>query len=182
MLNVNRYGTRLAESTHPIHLHGHHFYVVKTGYPHYHANNFTIRAKSSDIKCQDEVFCDVAQWADPTWKLGNIGGLNANASLKDTIFVPGGGYVVIRFRSNNVGYWFMHCHVETHQSTGLALLIQEGSHEQISALVKRNDVHMCYTGFEENWPRPTENKCSSRMFDIKNGIIFIIFINIIYFK
>lgn len=36
-------------------------------------------------------------------------------SLKDTVVVPYGGYVVIRSVINNPGWWFFHCHIETHQ-------------------------------------------------------------------
>lgn len=35
---------------------------------------------------------------------------------KDTVIVPAGGLiVVIRFVSDNPGYWFMHCHIKVHQ-------------------------------------------------------------------
>ena len=32
---------------------------------------------------------------------------------------------MIAFRANNPGYWFLHCHIESHQLEGMAVLIQE---------------------------------------------------------
>ena len=29
--------------------------------------------------------------------------------LKDTIHIPGRGYVILRIRADNVGIWFFHC-------------------------------------------------------------------------
>ena len=46
-------------------------------------------------------------------------------SIKDTVVVPYGGYVAIRFVINNPGWWFFHCHIETHQLEGMAAVITE---------------------------------------------------------
>jgi len=43
-----------------------------------------------------------------------MGKIDAHTLRKDTVIIPVGGYVVIQFISNNPGYWFMHCHVETY--------------------------------------------------------------------
>ena len=44
--------------------------------------------------------------------------------LKDTLAVPGGGYVVIALQANNPGYWFLHCHIEKHLLDGMALIVE----------------------------------------------------------
>jgi len=44
---------------------------------------------------------------------------------KDTVVIPGSGYVVINFISDNPGYWFLHCHKESHQLEGMAAIINE---------------------------------------------------------
>ncbi|KAI7904666.1 Cupredoxin [Cokeromyces recurvatus] len=44
-----------------------------------------------------------------------------NPTYRDTIGVPSQGYVVLRFRTNNPGVWFFHCHVDWHVPAGLAL-------------------------------------------------------------
>lgn len=63
--------------------------------------------------------------------------------LKDTMFIPVGGYAVVRFRSNNLGYWFMHCHMDDHHSDGMAAIIQEGSSEEIADVVDFGAVNFC---------------------------------------
>lgn len=43
-----------------------------------------------------------------------------NPTYRDTIGVPSNGYVVLRFKANNPGVWFFHCHVDWHVPAGLA--------------------------------------------------------------
>ncbi|KAI8144976.1 multicopper oxidase-domain-containing protein [Fennellomyces sp. T-0311] len=43
-----------------------------------------------------------------------------NPMRRDTIQVPGEGFAIIRFRADNPGVWFFHCHIEWHLETGLA--------------------------------------------------------------
>ena len=70
--------------------------------------------------------------ANPTWSdtadsdlvFGRNEMIN-NAPFKDTVLVPAGGYAVVYFRSNNPGYWFLHCHIEVHQLEGMAVVINE---------------------------------------------------------
>lgn len=38
--------------------------------------------------------------------------------LKDTVAVPSGGFVRIRFNATNPGYWMFHCHYEYHVDPG----------------------------------------------------------------
>ncbi|KAJ7253449.1 laccase 17 [Mycena rebaudengoi] len=84
--------------THPFHLHGHAFDVVKS-------------AK---------------------------GPVNyVNPPRRDVIAVESGG-VIIRFRADNPGPWFLHCHIDWHLEAGLAVVFAEspaaqrsGAHAQI---------------------------------------------------
>ena len=46
-------------------------------------------------------------------------------SIKDTVIVPYGGYIAIQFVLNNPGWWFFHCHIESHQLEGMAAVITE---------------------------------------------------------
>ncbi|XP_028402557.1 laccase-2-like [Dendronephthya gigantea] len=106
--------------SHPIHLHGHSFHVVKVGYGEYDSGRL-VRA-TQDLDC--ETPCTRA----PTWKENKppagIQALNRTVR-KDTVIVPSGGYVVIEFIADNPGYWFMHCHIEPHQLEGMALVVNE---------------------------------------------------------
>ena len=45
------------------------------------------------------------------------------------MIVPVGGYVVIRFRADNPGWWFLHCHIEPHQLEGMSMVVREGTRE-----------------------------------------------------
>lgn len=44
-----------------------------------------------------------------------------NPRLKDTVHIPGRGYVILRIRADNVGLWFFHCHILWHADTGMAM-------------------------------------------------------------
>ena len=114
---------------HPIHLHGHSFHVVKVGYGSYDPSNNTVSGSTPDISCGTP--CRKA----PTWT-GNIApediSITNKTIRKDTVIVPAGGYVVIDFIADNPGYWFLHCHIESHQLEGMALVINELESQQNS--------------------------------------------------
>ncbi|XP_062618572.1 uncharacterized protein LOC134280160 [Saccostrea cucullata] len=111
---------------HPVHLHGHHFHVLKIGYPPYDPETGNATARNPDIRCLNQL-CTEATWADPSWNTGNIPGLNlVDPPLKDSVTVPANGYVVIRLLADNPGFWLMHCHLTHHQADGMILVAQEG--------------------------------------------------------
>ena len=107
--------------SHPIHLHGHSFHVVKVGYGEYDYQG-RIETASPDLDCNTP--CTRA----PNWRANIpppcIVTLDKTVR-KDTVIVPSGGYVVIEFIADNPGYWFLHCHIETHQLEGMAAVINE---------------------------------------------------------
>ncbi|KAG0164350.1 ferroxidase fet3 [Apophysomyces sp. BC1015] len=80
----------LDTNNHPFHLHGHTFQVVARGDGVYDGTNNSI-----------------------AWHLDN-------PLRRDTIVVPAGNFTIIRFRADNPGVWFFHCHIEWHLETGLA--------------------------------------------------------------
>lgn len=83
---------------HPIHLHGHDFFVLGQG-----AGQF-----------------------DPSPASASYAALNfATPPRRDTASVPGGGWLVLAFPSNNPGVWLMHCHIAWHVSQGLAVQFVE---------------------------------------------------------
>lgn len=89
---------------HPIHMHGHHFHVLKTGFPHYNSTTGEILDRNRDIKCSTKS-CNGASWRNEEWNFGNVPGLNLeNPPQKDTIAVPRNGYVVVRLKADNPGY------------------------------------------------------------------------------
>ncbi|KAJ9545289.1 hypothetical protein OSB04_024996 [Centaurea solstitialis] len=83
---------------HPMHLHGFNFYVLAHGFGNYNSTNAT--ASFNFINPQE----------------------------RNTFGVPVGGWAVIRFRANNPGIWYMHCHLDVHLPWGLgmAFLVENG--------------------------------------------------------
>ncbi|KAJ0651258.1 putative laccase [Helianthus annuus] len=81
-----------------MHLHGFNFYVLAQGFGNYDAANAT--------------------------SMFNM----VNPQERNTLGVPVGGWAVIRFRANNPGVWFFHCHLEVHLPWGLgmAFLVENG--------------------------------------------------------
>ena len=104
---------------HPVHLHGHHFWVVEVQYGNCSADG----CNNTDIVCGND-FCDEGvRWSAS--KQQPI--ISLNGVEKDTVIVPPGGYVVIRFERDNPGWWFLHCHIEPHQLEGMAMVIDESN-------------------------------------------------------
>ena len=93
---------RAGSNPHPIHIHGYTPQVVKVGYPTYNADG-TIKSSNPDITCEDGP-CQSREAARAFW--ANDGPLKArkDAPYKDTIIVPTGGYVVLRFKTDNPGW------------------------------------------------------------------------------
>ncbi|KAG9134936.1 hypothetical protein Leryth_001181 [Lithospermum erythrorhizon] len=83
---------------HPMHLHGFDFHILAQGDGNY--NPFKDHMKFNLI----------------------------NPQIRNTVAVPVGGWAVIRFRANNPGVWFIHCHVEVHLPWGLAgaIIVENG--------------------------------------------------------
>lgn len=122
--------------SHPIHLHGHHFHVVKVGYPTYSNVTGFFETPNSEIYCSDmncsEPNCDSQYCTQPGWTNGNAPqiSLTSKTPRKDTVIIPTFGYVVIRFVSNNPGAWLLHCHVQAHMLEGMSLIMNEAPDRQ----------------------------------------------------
>lgn len=119
---------------HPIHLHGHSFHVLKMGYGGYNSTTGQLLSQNRDIDCggTPKNFCNNPTWKNKSWTNGNVPGLNlVNPPQKDTLMIPTGAYAVIRFRSNNPGKWFLHCHIEFHSMQGMAMTINEAQEKHV---------------------------------------------------
>ncbi|CAK9165114.1 unnamed protein product [Ilex paraguariensis] len=88
----------LGAESHPLHLHGYNFFVVGQGF-----GNFDSKKDPTRFNLVDPV-------------------------ERNTVGVPSGGWVAIRFSADNPGVWFMHCHFEVHLSWGLkmAWIVMDG--------------------------------------------------------
>lgn len=115
--------------SHPVHLHGHSFHVVHTGYGTY-GDRGQVQFSSDELVCMDgstSNFCIKPQWRNES-ELNFT--LDKRTVRKDVVIVPAGGYVVMQFISDNPGFWFLHCHIEPHQLEGMGLVINEAQAQQ----------------------------------------------------
>ncbi|XP_046804177.1 laccase-14 [Lucilia cuprina] len=53
---------------------------------------------------------------------------------KDSIQIPGLGYIILRFISDNPGFWMYHCHLERHTLMGMSAVLKVGENQQIKKL------------------------------------------------
>ncbi|KAK6935827.1 Multicopper oxidase, type 1 [Dillenia turbinata] len=81
----------LGAESHPLHLHGFNHFVVGQGF-----GNFDPIKDPSNFNLVDPV-------------------------ERNTVSVPSGGWVAVRFLADNPGVWFMHCHIDVHLSWGLRM-------------------------------------------------------------
>jgi len=135
--------------SHPIHMHGHSFWVLKIGLPPINSSTGFVDCFSEDIVCNrppnigrcDYVqgnFLDDYTCTSPGWATGRAfshpgtepGRIDPRTPRKDTIVVPAGGYAVIAMVADNPGVWFMHCHVENHAVEGMGVVLDEARHNQ----------------------------------------------------
>lgn len=87
---------RTAQEQHPMHLHGHSFFVLGQG-----NGTFNTSTIDSDLLNYD------------------------NPRRGDTVTVAPGGWVVVRFVADNPGIWPFHCHIPVHQQMGQLLAFNE---------------------------------------------------------
>ena len=140
--------------SHPVHMHGHTFYVLKMGYGNYNYSTGKLISQNSDIDCgggkpQDQSMCNKPRWANASWSDGNVPGINLkNPPRKDTLIVPSGGYAVVRIRADNPGLWIMHCHIQLHSADGMSLVLNES----FANLPKVPDGFPTCSGFKRTSP------------------------------
>ncbi|KAL3747894.1 hypothetical protein ACJRO7_016673 [Eucalyptus globulus] len=112
-------GTNLLDESgyHPMHMHGYNFYVIGVG-----LGNF-----------DNETDPQMYNLVDPP-KVNTIG-------------VPKNGWAAIRFRANNPGVWYWHCHIDRHMSWGMnaAFIVKNGDTEETSMRPPPSYMPPCIT-------------------------------------
>ncbi|KAJ1437363.1 Multicopper oxidase, type 1 [Sesbania bispinosa] len=105
----------IAPESHPVHLHGFNFFSVGTG-----IGNYDPKKDPNNFNLVDPV-------------------------ERNTIGVPTGGWTAIRFRADNPGVWFLHCHFEVHTTWGLkmAFLVDNGKGPKESLIPPPKDLPKC---------------------------------------
>lgn len=104
---LNNYDT----GKHPFHLHGHNFQVVQKS-PAFH---------------EDEDFPDEDQdkMTVPYNESAPLMDFPLHPVTRDTVLLEPNGHVVLRFKADNPGIWYFHCHVDWHLVQGLAAVFIE---------------------------------------------------------
>ncbi|XP_026329608.1 laccase-5 isoform X2 [Hyposmocoma kahamanoa] len=108
---------QIANLSHPFHLHGYAFNVVGIG-----------RSPDQNVKkinLKHALDLDRRGLLQRHLKQGDL------PPAKDTIAVPNNGYVILRFRANNPGFWLLHCHFLFHIVIGMNLVLQVGTHADL---------------------------------------------------
>ncbi|KAJ7964130.1 Laccase [Quillaja saponaria] len=105
----------ITPENHPLHLHGYNFFVVGNG-----QGNYNPKKDPNNFNLIDPV-------------------------ERNTVGVPSGGWTAIRFRADNPGVWFMHCHLELHTTWGLkmAFVVDNGKGPSESLLPPPTDLPKC---------------------------------------
>ncbi|XVE69354.1 hypothetical protein DITRI_Ditri09bG0145600 [Diplodiscus trichospermus] len=105
----------IAPESHPTHLHGFNFFAVGRG-----VGNFDPENDPQKFNLVDPV-------------------------ERNTISVPTAGWTAIRFRADNPGIWFFHCHLEVHTTWGLkmAFLVENGDGPNESLVPPPSDLPQC---------------------------------------
>lgn len=100
---------------HPIHLHGHNFFIVGRGF-----GNFDEKKDPAHYNIVDP-------------------------PQRNTVAVPVGGWAAIRINADNPGVWFIHCHLEEHTTWGLAmgLIVRSGPEPSQCLLPPPSDFPTC---------------------------------------
>ncbi|XP_035674595.1 laccase-2-like [Branchiostoma floridae] len=102
---------------HNIHIHGYTFDVVASGYPNFNRTTGVVTHGNPDVVWSNQ------QYSTVTWRQGPPSLKVKNAPRKDTVLLPAPGYMVVRFRSDNPGFWFLHCHQSMHLAEGMAMVL-----------------------------------------------------------
>jgi len=113
---------KLGYGHHTLHLHGYDFTVLKTAFAKVDRNTSTILETSKDVNCPGK-FCRGASWVDYDAVSKTFVDV-ATAPEQDSVLLPYGGYTVVRFRTDNPGSWFMHCHQMMHAIEGMETIFR----------------------------------------------------------
>lgn len=134
--------------THPVHMHGHSFYVLAessgtlnggrfTGPPFdvFGCQNGAANFAFTDY-CWDQETIDedlICNHYAGNCTFHNLPPLTpiAEAPQKDTIPLPVHGWVIIAIVADNPGWWFMHCHIDVHVAEGMNVILSEAPPQTI---------------------------------------------------
>lgn len=110
--------------THPFHLHGHVFQLID----------------------RDRAWDDALGYGPHPYDEDDHPAFPDYPVRRDTAYVRAQSNMVLRFKANNPGVWFFHCHIEWHLKQGLAMLMVEAPdviQNTTSQQLTENHISVC---------------------------------------
>ncbi|CAF1097119.1 unnamed protein product [Rotaria sordida] len=104
------------DDQHPLHLHGSYFHIVELGLAQLNSTTGQIKTDNPNVYCNEHAQCSCTK-ANGACEKNNM------RLVKDTVQLPKGGYMRVRFRATNPGVWLFHCHTEPHLDRGMSINI-----------------------------------------------------------
>jgi len=125
---------------HPMHLHGHDFLILGRS-----------PALANPFGTPPRPFNPAADTASLDF---------TNPVRRDTTMLPGNGWLVVAFRSDNPGAWLFHCHIAWHVSQGLSVQFLERVGD-IKGTVKLEEIEGNCRAWESYYPTSVEKQFDS---------------------
>jgi hypothetical protein len=114
---------------HPMHLHGVKFEVLEQ--------------YSVDLSENCHVFACKLPDRYTSEKIAELKKMPYTGLLKDTIILPAGGAVVLRFPVDNPGSWLAHCQILLHKDDGMTFIFREGGSKASRSIALPEDYPVC---------------------------------------
>ncbi|KAF4774134.1 multicopper oxidase [Colletotrichum scovillei] len=112
----------LFPAPHPMHLHGHDFYILGHSEP-------ASSGRGDGVRFNAQTDVSKLNFKNPT--------------RRDVTTLPGRGWLVVAFKTDNPGAWLFHCHIAWHVSQGLSVQFLEQT-DKIMDTVRAQDMDdMC---------------------------------------
>lgn len=130
---------------HPMHIHGHKFYVIEQGTGTY----------------KDPTSVTESSFVSPVVRDTVTVFPRSHATLRGSALVAGVpkagcGWLKVRFVADNPGSWFMHCHTDFHTVMGMALVFEESLDTLWQSASLPPNHHVCGTASQK--PTPASSK------------------------
>ncbi|KAK4249145.1 extracellular laccase [Corynascus novoguineensis] len=119
---------------HPMHLHGHDFYVL---------GRSPVTSPGDNLKFR----------FDPAVDRGRLSG--DNPTRRDVAMVPARGWLLIAFKTDNPGAWLFHCHIAWHVSGGLSVTFLERPNDlrdAVEGTADEQELNRVCEEWREYWP------------------------------
>lgn len=115
---------------HPFHLHGHNFQIVQQS-PGFREDGDYSPDQQDEITVRYNESAPLMPFPE-------------KPALRDTVLLQPNGHVVLRFKADNPGIWFFHCHVDWHLTQGLAsVFIEDPFALQKANILSENYKDIC---------------------------------------